>query len=157
MLKDLTSSDNFMKEYMTVKGDLVRSQSIDVNFHVLGSNCWPIQQNVKCNIPKQLNSCQEEFEKYYKSRNQGKCIKFCIQMCTCLMEAKINPKTTKLFDLSGTQAVVLLAFNSLPASAPTLSFEQLIEITGLDAPELKKQLISLSMLEHQVLQLSDDS
>ena len=73
------------------------------------------------------------------------------------MEAKINQKTTKLFDLSGTQAVVLLAFNGLSASAPTLSFEQLIEVTGLDAPELKKQLISLSMLEHQVLQLQDDS
>lgn len=72
------------------------------------------------------------------------------------MEAKINPKTTKLFDLSGTQAVVLLAFNSLPVSTPSLSFEKLLEITGLEASELKKQLISLSMLEHQVLQIIDD-
>ena len=44
-------------------------------------------------------------------------------MCTCLIEAKINPKTTKLFDLSGTQAIILLAFNELPSTDPYLSFE----------------------------------
>lgn len=62
MLKDLTSSDNFMKEYMTIRGEKVRAQSVEVNFHVLGSNCWPISQSIKCKVPKVLNSCQEDFE-----------------------------------------------------------------------------------------------
>jgi cullin-4 len=42
MLKDLTSSDNFMKEYIAVKGGKMCTQNIEVDFHVLGSNCWPI-------------------------------------------------------------------------------------------------------------------
>ena len=44
-------------------------------------------------------------------------------MCTCLMEAKINAKTTKLLDLSGTQAVILLAFNELDVNNPFITFE----------------------------------
>jgi len=51
---------------------------------------------------------------------------------------------------------VLLAFNDLPSEERELTFDQLKDRTGLDHQELKKQLISLSMLEHQVLQLVDD-
>jgi cullin-4 len=69
MLKDLTSSDNFMKEYIAVRGGKMRTQNIDVDFHVLGSNCWPISQSVQCKVPKLLSGFQEDFEKYYKSRN----------------------------------------------------------------------------------------
>ena len=76
-------------------------------------------------------------------------------MCTSLIEAKFNKTTTKLLELGGVQAVVLLAFND--SAHQELSFEQLLGLTGLDAAELRKQLISLSMLEHQILTLIDDS
>jgi hypothetical protein len=72
------------------------------------------------------------------------------------MEAKINAKTTKLFDLSGTQAVILLAFNELDVSDPFITFDKLQEVSELDPAELKKQLISLSMLEHKLLLLQDE-
>lgn len=91
----------------------------------------------------------EDFDKYYKSRNQGKCIKFCVQMCTALIQAKFSKTNTKLLDLSGTQALVLLAFNSIDnRNGESLTLESIVETTGLQLPELKKQLISLSMLEH---------
>lgn len=113
MLKDLTASDQFMREYLKVKGDTLSEKysGAEVNFHVLSSNSWPIQQNVKSNLPHLIGRIQDDFDMYYKNRNQGKCIKYCIQMCTALVQAKFKAKNVKLLDLSGTQALVLLAFN----------------------------------------------
>lgn len=44
MLKDLQVSDQFMKEYLKVRGDefLKSNGQVEVHFHVLSSNCWPI-------------------------------------------------------------------------------------------------------------------
>lgn len=44
MLKDLTVSDQFMKEYLKVRGDKIAEKfdGIDPHVHVLSSNCWPI-------------------------------------------------------------------------------------------------------------------
>lgn len=97
------------------------------------------------------------FETYYKSRNQGKCIKYCIQMCTSLIQANFSKSSVKLLELSGIQAIVLLAFNDLEQGQQELSFQQLKDLTGLEGPELRKQLISLSMSEHQVLVIVDDT
>ena len=47
MLKDLSVSDQFMKEYLKVKGEETLSTKYggaDVHMHVLSSNSWPIQQ-----------------------------------------------------------------------------------------------------------------
>lgn len=67
MLKDLGTSDQFMREYLKVKGDSLSDKydGAEVNFHVLSSNSWPIQQNVKCVLPRLIGSIQDDFDKYY--------------------------------------------------------------------------------------------
>jgi hypothetical protein len=42
-----------------------------------------------------------DFEEYYKSRNQGKCIKFVFGMSKSVMQATFGPKNVKLLELSG--------------------------------------------------------
>lgn len=78
-------------------------------------------------------------------------------MCTALIQAKFKPKNIKLLDLSGTQALILLAFNDakrqmiLQAESEgkeakeveemtdrILSFDQLQSATGLEDEELRK-------------------
>lgn len=78
-------------------------------------------------------------------------------MCTALIQAKFKPKNIKLLDLSGTQALILLAFNDakrqmiLQAESEgkeakeveemtdrILSFDQLQNATGLEDEELRK-------------------
>ena len=71
-------------------------------------------------------------------------------MCTALVQAKFTDKNVKLLDLSGTQAVVLLAFNEGPVAVTELQ-----EITGLSDTELKKALISLSIPQQQILKIVD--
>jgi hypothetical protein len=88
---------------------------------------------------------QEDFNMYYRNINKSKKINFCVNQSTALIQAKFNPKNVKLFDLGGTQAIVLLAFNELEGENPSLSYEQLLEITGLNDSELKKTIITLSI------------
>lgn len=103
MLKDLSVSEAFMKKYlMAFGGDLQKKYgAVDLNVHVLSSNSWPIAQDVTCSIPQDIGDMQSDFERYYKEVNKGKCIKFSIQMCTALLQAKFSPKNVKLLDISG--------------------------------------------------------
>ena len=91
-----------------------------------------------------------DFDMYYRNINKAKKINFCIHMCTALIQAKFSEKNVKLLDLSGTQAVVLLAFNDGEISVSSLQ-----EITGLEDNELKKALISLSIPQQQILKIVD--
>ena len=52
-------------------------------------------------------------------------------MCTAVMNAKFNPKSHKILDLSGGQSIVLLAFNEVQGEEDkSLSIEQLLDVTG---------------------------
>ena len=99
---------------------------------------------------------QEDFNFYYKNLNKSKKITFCINQSTALLQAKYNPKNIKLFDLGGTQAIVLLAFNDLTGDQKSLSYEELLEVTGLSDSELKKAIITLSISQMQILKIVDD-
>lgn len=48
MLKDLAISDQFMKEYLLVRGDklIAINEGVEAHAHVLSSNCWPVSQTV---------------------------------------------------------------------------------------------------------------
>ena len=69
-----------MSDYRSAKAEKLGQVygGIEINCHVLGSNNWPISQNVKCVVPSLIKSIHDDFEAYYKHRNQGKAIKYCI-------------------------------------------------------------------------------
>lgn len=72
MMRDLVESNEFMKEYVKVKGET--QEGIEANFSVLSNSSWPISSVLKCNIPPQLESIQESFTKYYTGRHSGRCL-----------------------------------------------------------------------------------
>lgn len=55
--------------------------------------------------------------------------------------------------MSCSQAVIVLAFNE----HERLNFAQLKETTGLSEAELKRQLVSLTMADHQILINKEES
>ena len=88
MLTDLTISESFMNEYKTVKGDKHSNENVENNFQVLSQASWPISvspQDAKISVPKFLGDVQNEFETYYKSRHQGRCLTWCYQMGTSVI------------------------------------------------------------------------
>jgi len=68
-------------------------------------------------------------------------------MGTALVNARFTPENVKLLDMSCSQALILLAFND----NESLSYAQIKEITGLSENEVKRQLVALTMADHQVL------
>ena len=104
MMKDLFNSKELMGEYLNIRGDKIQEQFEDIEYmvHVLSSNCWPISQSVKSIIPPSITGIHNDFNDFYKNGNQGKQIKYCIQMCTALIQAKFSAGNVKLFDVSGT-------------------------------------------------------
>lgn len=114
MLKDLNVSDQFMKKYQMAFGkDLENKHGVELAVSVLSSNSWPIAQDISCTVPSTIGAMLDNFEKFYKEVNKGKCLKFCIQMSTAIIDAKFSKSSQKILDISGSQALVLLAFNQL--------------------------------------------
>ena len=82
---------------------------------MLSQGSWPISKEVKgAIIPPQIDIVQADFTKYYLSRHQGKILNFVPQMSTSLIFAKFDlakPGLVKQLEMSGMQAICLLAFN----------------------------------------------
>jgi len=146
MMKDLNESEQVMKEFVRVKGADLESKykGIETHFYVLGESSWPVSTQQAATLPPLLKELQTDFEGYYKSRFQGRCLSWCVQMGTCSLEARFSEKIVKTLELSCAQAVILLNFNQYEK----IGYEQMQDLTGMSEDELKKQLISLSLMEH---------
>ncbi len=95
MLKDLNVSNDFMKEYRMVRADQLAKEGIDLHFYVLSQSSWPISsqdQRGEVTIPPYLSTLQSDFEKYYISKNKGKCLSWNISLGTCLIQAAFTPQ-----------------------------------------------------------------
>lgn len=79
--------------------------------------------------------------------HKGRCLQWNITLGSALVQGTFGADNVRLFDVSGTQAIILLAFNN----AQRLSYSEIKEATGLSDNELKRQLVSLSLSEHQIL------
>ncbi|CDW79762.1 cullin 4 [Stylonychia lemnae] len=153
MLTDLSLSDAFMNEYKTVKGDKLISQheGIETHFFVLSQASWPItQQEKNVVMPSVLNNIQQDFETYYKSRQQGKCLTWCIQMGTCDVKSRFSNQDT-IMEVSCSQSLILLCFND----KDQINFQELKDKTGLSEVEFQRQFLSLTLPEHPILVQTD--
>jgi hypothetical protein len=90
MLKDLTESEAFLKEYTIICGGTEAMgkmyDNIDSSFQVLSAGSWPIGAQISSIIyPEPLQTIQENFRKHYGKKHQGKVLQFAPQMSTCLI------------------------------------------------------------------------
>ena len=84
MFKDISESEQLMKEFPHTFTFLPQ-------FFVLEQGSWPIQQKVKTAIlPPLIQSAQNSFNEFYKSRRRGKCLTFVPHMSTALILARFD-------------------------------------------------------------------
>jgi hypothetical protein len=100
----------------------------------------------------QLRSCQEVFEKFYLSKHAGRKLTWQPSLSNCLIRANL-PLGVKEFQVSLSQAVVLLCFNDGPDNE-YLSFEELKYDTGMEDQELARTLQSLACGKIRILRKS---
>jgi hypothetical protein len=121
---------------------------------VLEQGVWPIKpKGTSVNIPPAIDSLQNTFADFYKTRRKGKRISFIPHMATAQVQARfdLSKPDTKQIEMSGLQAAVILQFNQ----NDQLTYSQLLALTGLAEEDLNIQLISLACFEHKLL-LTDD-
>jgi len=69
MFKDMENSRQVMKSYKDSK----KNQDVELNVEVLTSGQWPYnEENDLVKLTPVLQSCQVQFEQFYKNKHKGK-------------------------------------------------------------------------------------
>jgi cullin 1 len=121
----------------TSHGDEV--EGIDFSALVLGSSAWPLTApTTPFNIPEDLLKPHERFVNYYQSKHSGRKLNWLLQLCKG--DLKTNYLKLKYtFQVSTYQMGILLPYNS----ATSITFDDLLKITGMTPEALQPQLALL--------------
>lgn len=81
MLKDLTESDTFLKQYTIISGGIeamnLKYDNVECGFQVLSAGSWPIGAQISgITYPEPLSSLQEDYRKCYTAKHQGQVLNF---------------------------------------------------------------------------------
>jgi len=114
--------------------------SIEYEAHVLTTSHWPTVKESQLNIPPEILSYQQLFEKFYTGldKHSGRQLQWDHSMSHAVVEGKF-PKGTRHLLVSAHQACVLLQFNR----TRMLTFKEIKTGTGIEDTLLKRILDSL--------------
>lgn len=119
---------------------------IELNVYVLTTGFWPTQTPTKCNLPNEILNCCEVFKKFYLSNHNGRRLTWQTNMGTAEIKAAFPSKKHELI-VSTYQMVILLLFND----SSKLTIKEIVDATGIPAPELKRNLAALSSPKNKIL------
>jgi len=122
--------------------------SIDLSVYVLTTGFWPTQSAAKCNLPSEILSCCEVFRKYYLSNHNGRRLTYQTNMGTAELKVYYGPQKRHELQVSTYQMVILLLFND----SSRLTYKEIADATGIPAPDLKRNLASLSAQKNKILE-----
>lgn len=149
MFTDMKTSTETMegfKTFLATSADPGALEGVDLNVNVLTTGFWPTQSATKCNLPRTVMQCCEVFEKYYLSNHSGRRLSWQTNMGTADLKARFERKRHEL-NVSTYQMCVLLLFND----ADTLSYKDIKAQTSIPDPDLKRALLSLSLMRYKIL------
>lgn len=116
---------------------------------VLSSGAWPTYPDVNLNLPDNVASQHERFDKFYQHKHSGRVLtwKHCLGHVTLTANF---PKGRKELFVSAFQASVLLLFNTVPNDG-FLSYDEIKTGTNLQDADLDRTLQSLACGKARVL------
>ncbi|KAM3554833.1 hypothetical protein MY1884_005921 [Beauveria asiatica] len=148
MFKDQELAKDEMEAYKQHCQNTSESKSpVDLHVMVLSAAAWPTYPDIRLNLPDDVATQIEKFDRHYKGKHTGRVLTWKHSLAHCSVKA-IFPKGSKELLVSAFQAVVLLMFNE--ASGP-LTYDQLSTGTGLTGGELERTLQSLACGKARVL------
>jgi len=141
MFNDMGVSEELLENfrsssiYKEIKG--VESFSI----LVLATGSWPLQPpTTNFNVPEELVSCEQAFQKFYQSKYQGRKLNWLLQFSKGEIKTKYLTAAKQLiFQCSTYQMGILLQFND----HETLTTEELTTATSLTKVTLSQTLATL--------------
>lgn len=144
MFKDQELAKEEMDAYRSWYASTLESSApIDLHVMVLSAAAWPTYPDVQLNLPDEVASQTERFDRFYKSKHTGRTLTWKHSLAHCSLRARFAKGERELL-VSGYQAVVLLLFNAVPAADGFLAYEQIAKATGLKSADLDRTLQSLA-------------
>lgn len=143
MFKDQEIAKDEMDKYRQwCLGSGDQNASLDLSVMILSAAAWPTYPDIRLNLPHEVATQIERFDKFYKSKHTGRVLTWKHSLAHCAIKASF-PKGSKELLVSAYQAVVLLCFNNVPADG-FLAYEQISGATGLQGGDLDRTLQSLA-------------
>ena len=118
----------------------------EIGVQVLTSGLWPTYPLMECKFMTSLADGLEVFRKHYLKKYTGRKLMWLHSLGTCVMKVQFNSGPKELA-VSFFQAAVLMAFEE----TDTLSFQEILEATGIEDSELRRTLQSLACGRERVL------
>lgn len=138
MFKDMESARAEMQAYNAQLPYKPRKAPVELNVNVLTAAAWPAYSDVKLNLPPEVERAQNDFDKFFTNRHQGKKLSWKHSLAYCHLRARY-PNGNKELAVSAFQAVILTLFNDIP-DGKSISFSEIRDAVQL----CKFALISFS-------------
>lgn len=122
---------------------------VDLSVSVLTTGSWPTQQQYTCTLPPQLQSCVEQFAKFYNRSHSGRKLTWQTNMGTADLRATFSSSRKEL-SVPTQQMIVLLLFND----SPTLSGKEIQSLTNIPFSELRRHLLTLTHARTPILTIA---
>ncbi|EFY91384.1 ubiquitin ligase subunit CulD [Metarhizium acridum CQMa 102] len=150
MFKDQELAKDEMESYRQWSNTNQRHKApVDLSVMILSASAWPTYPDTRLNLPDEVATQIERFDKHYKSKHTGRVLTWKHSLAHCSIKASF-PKGTKELLVSAFQAVVLMMFNKEPA-AGFFTYEQISAATGLQGGDLDRTLQSLACGKARVI------
>lgn len=152
MFKDKELARDEMNAYKSYQENTGNGKApVDLNVDILSAAAWPSYSEVSLNLPGDVATQIEQFEKFYHSKHTGRRLTWKHNLAHCVVKAKFNKGSKELL-VSAFQAVVLDLFNQIEGQGEEfLTFDQIAKASGLGDNDLRRTLQSLACGKSRVL------
>lgn len=148
MMSDVSKANSHVDKFRDFLRDRSINIGVDFTVQTLTTGFWPTYKTDEVqHLPHAMKRCIDVFGRYYNEHTNNRCLRWVHNLGAVTLSAHFTKKTIDLM-LSAVQATILMLFNT----QDMISVAQVIEMTGIDADEVKRQLRPLvSQKEFKVL------
>ena len=137
MFKDMKRSMFFMKEFNKKYSN---NFNIKLNVSVCTIGSWPTSSIKHVKKPQDIVQISDRFTQFYINRFTRRQLNFQMDKGKAEVSVQFNAQTNKILIVSTYQMIILLQFNN----KNTLTFKNLIDLTGIPRKELIVAVISMA-------------
>jgi len=146
MFTDIQRSKELMKVFNRAHQNAL---DLQMNVAICTQGAWPSTTIPKCVVPSDLENAVDRFTNFYEGKHVGRKLQFRWDKGTAELSVRFNAKCEKVLVVTTYQMMVLLLFNH--SSGPVLTYQQILDGTGISGSDLKPALLSLAHPKSKVL------
>ena len=151
MFKDVILSKELMSRYSKVdfrtdnnnnneEKKKMKIEDITLEVHVCTTGYWPSSRAVGYKIPEELRVCADRYRRFYLGQNSGHKLEWRMDLGQAELVVDFSSQMRRSLVVNTPQMMLLLAFNS----QKILSYQQLLDITGLSRIDADNSILSLA-------------